>query len=154
MYFSYILNIFFVVFSPTKQSFTQYIFIGDIYPTVGSMGKRICLQCRRCGFNPWLGKISWRRAWQPTPVFLPAESHGQRSLAGYSPWGHTESGMTKATQHTYVFHCAQKSAQNISSQQIYIGCMNIYFTRFGGLMTETSQRIKNISPLSARPFFF
>ena len=41
----------------------------------------------RCGFDPWVGKIPWRRAWQPTPVFLPGESHGQRSLVGYSPWG-------------------------------------------------------------------
>jgi len=39
----------------------------------------------KCGFNPWVGRIPWRRAWQPTPVFLPRESHGQRSLAGYSP---------------------------------------------------------------------
>ena len=37
----------------------------------------------RCGFNPWVEKIPWRRAWQPTPVFLPEESHGLRSLAGY-----------------------------------------------------------------------
>ena len=44
-------------------------------------------QCRRCGFNPWVGKIPRRRKWQPTPVFLCGESHGQRSLAGYSPWG-------------------------------------------------------------------
>ena len=40
---------------------------------------------KRCGFNPSVGKIPWRRAWQPTLVFLPGESHGQRSLAGYSP---------------------------------------------------------------------
>ena len=39
---------------------------------------------RRWGFDPWVGKIPWRRAWQPTPVFLPGESHGERSLAGYS----------------------------------------------------------------------
>ena len=39
---------------------------------------------RRHGFNPWVGKIPWRRKWQPTPVFLPGESHGQRSLVGYS----------------------------------------------------------------------
>ena len=39
------------------------------------------------GFNPWVGKIPWRRDWLPTPVFLPGEFHGQRSLAGYSPWG-------------------------------------------------------------------
>ena len=43
----------------------------------------------------WVGKIPWSRTWQPTPVFLPGESHGQRSLAGYSPWGHKESDMTE-----------------------------------------------------------
>ena len=40
------------------------------------------------GVNPWVGKIPWNREWQSTPVFLPGESHGQRRLAGYSPWGH------------------------------------------------------------------
>ena len=39
------------------------------------------------GSIPWVGKIPWRREWQPTPVFLPGKSHGQRNLAGYSPWG-------------------------------------------------------------------
>ena len=48
-------------------------------------------------FDPWVRKIPWRRAWQPTPVFLPGEPHGQRSLAGYSPWGGTESDTTKVT---------------------------------------------------------
>ena len=43
----------------------------------------------------WIGKIPWRKTWQPTLVFLPGESHGQRSLAGYSPWGHKESEMTE-----------------------------------------------------------
>jgi len=50
--------------------------------------KRICLQCMRPRFNAWDGKIPWRREWLPTPVFLPEEFHGQRNLAGYSPWGH------------------------------------------------------------------
>ena len=40
----------------------------------------VCLQCGRPGFDPWVGKIPWRRKWQPTPVFLRGESHGQRSL--------------------------------------------------------------------------
>ena len=40
------------------------------------------------GFDPWVRKIPWRRKWQPAPVFLLRESHGQRSLAAYSPWGH------------------------------------------------------------------
>ena len=48
----------------------------------------MCLQCRRLRFDSWVRKIPWRRKWQPTPVLLPGESHGQRSLAGYSPWGH------------------------------------------------------------------
>ena len=47
----------------------------------------ICLQRRRPRFHPWVGKIPWRTAWQPTPGFLPGESQGQRGLAGYSPRG-------------------------------------------------------------------
>ena len=46
-------------------------------------------------FNPWVGRIPWRRKWQPTLVLLTGKSHGQRSLAGYSPWGHKESDMTE-----------------------------------------------------------
>ena len=56
---------------------------------------RICLQCRRHRFDPWVGKYPWRRKWQPTPLFLPGESLGQRSLTGYSPWGPKESAMTE-----------------------------------------------------------
>ena len=61
-----------------------------------------CLQCsrfKRRRFNPWVGKIPWRRAWQFTPVFLPGESHGQRSLVGYSPWGCKESDSTEVIEH-------------------------------------------------------
>ena len=52
--------------------------------------KKYARQCRRLGFDPWVGKIPWSRKWQPTPVFLPGESHEQRSLVGCSPWGHKE----------------------------------------------------------------
>ena len=52
------------------------------------------------GFDPWVGKIPWRRKWQPTPVFLLGESHGQRSLAGYSPRGCKESDRTEDFTHT------------------------------------------------------
>ena len=51
----------------------------------------------RCAFNPWVRKIPWRRTWQPTRVFLPGESHEQRSLVGYSPWGRKESDTTEVT---------------------------------------------------------
>ena len=53
--------------------------------------------CKRYGFDPWVRKISWRRAWQLTSVFLPGDSHRQWSLVGYSPWGCTESNMTEVT---------------------------------------------------------
>ena len=55
----------------------------------------ICLQCGRPRFDPWVGKIPWRRKWQSTPVLLPGRSHGQRSLVGYSPWGREESDTTE-----------------------------------------------------------
>ena len=64
----------------------------------GSDGQESTCQwrrCRRCGLGPWVGKIPWRRAWQPTTVFLPGEFYRQRSLAGYNPWGHKESDMTE-----------------------------------------------------------
>ena len=47
------------------------------------------------GFNPWVGKIPWRRKWQPTPVLLPGKSYGWRSLVGYSPWGCKDLDMTE-----------------------------------------------------------
>ena len=56
---------------------------------------RICLQCGSSRFDPWVGKIPWRRKWLPTPVFLPGESHGQRRLVGYSPWGCKELDTTE-----------------------------------------------------------
>ena len=59
-------------------------------------GKESSCQCWRCGFNPWVGKILWREKWQPTPVFLPGESHRQRSLVGSSPLGHSRVGQNLA----------------------------------------------------------
>ena len=59
------------------------------------LGWSVCLKCGRHSFNPWVGKIPWRRKWQPTPVLLPGKSHGLRSLVGYSPWGCKESDTTE-----------------------------------------------------------
>ena len=71
----------------------------------GASGKESACQCRRHkrpGFDPWVRKISWRRTWQPTPVFLPGEFHGHRSLTGYSPWVCKESDMTEVTKHSHT----------------------------------------------------
>ena len=64
-------------------------------PKLRGCKQSVCLQCGRPGFDPWVGKIPWRRKWQPTPVLLPGKSHGQRSLVGCSPWGLEESDMTE-----------------------------------------------------------
>ena len=68
-------------------------------------GKEASCQCRRHGFNPQVEKIPWRRKGQPNPVFLSGEFHGQRSLVGYSPWGHKVLDMTyllNASTHTLL----------------------------------------------------
>ena len=81
-----------------ERSFnTTFIVMG--FPG-GSSGKEPTHQCRklkRRGFNPWVRKILWRRIWQCTPVFLPGGSHRQRSLVGYSLYGHKESDPTEVT---------------------------------------------------------
>ena len=73
-------------------SLTCFIFHLDTSITWWLRQQRICLQCR---VHPWVGTIPWRREWQPTPVFLPGKFHGQKSLAGYSPWVCKESDMTE-----------------------------------------------------------
>ena len=78
------------------RSFRFYSLFFIVYQATESVGlpqwltsKELTWECRRCkrhGFHLWLGKILWRRAWQPTPVFLPGECHAQRSLVGYYLW--------------------------------------------------------------------
>ena len=73
-------------------------------------GKEPACHCRRCkrhGLDPWVGKISWRRKWQPTSVFLSRKFYGQRSLAGYSSWSCKELDMTERMHthtHTHTRH--------------------------------------------------
>ena len=81
-------------------SYYQYwCFPGD------ASGKKPSCHCRRhkrLGFTPWVRKSPWRREWQPVPVILTGKSHGQRSLASYSPWSHKESDTTEATSHACI----------------------------------------------------
>ena len=67
-----------------------------------SDGKESTCNAGDWGFDPWIRKIPWRKKQQSTPVFLPGEFHGQRSLAGYSPWGHKELDTTKWLTHTQL----------------------------------------------------
>ena len=93
-------------------------------------GKESTCQCRRSrrrGFDPWVRKIPWKRSRQPTPVFLLWKSHGQRSLASYSPWGHKELDMTEHT-HTFVAHIARRDKKTFLSDQ----CKEIRGKQYNG----------------------
>ena len=77
----------------------------------GTSGKEHACQCRRHErprFSPWIGKIPWRRKWQPIPVSLPGESHGQRSLEGYSQWGRTELDMIEQLSRMTGLRCLER----------------------------------------------
>ena len=97
--------------SPDTQADYSY----PLYPVI----------CRRLGFNPWVGKIPWRREWQPTPVFLPGESQGQRSLVGYGAWGCKELDTTeRLMQVTYKIaakchrHVLPQASQELQSWKV------------------------------------
>ena len=84
-------------------------------------------RCWRPRLNSWLGKIPWRRKWQPTPVFLPGKFHGQRSLAGNSPWGLKETDMTErlsAHTHTHTHTHTQPLNEFISSLPFLVGLVS------------------------------
>ena len=69
-------------------------------------GKESACRCRRCKrprFDPWVGKIPCKREWQPTPVLLPGESHGQGNLADHTSWVYKESDMT---EHTHIYNAS------------------------------------------------
>ena len=114
---------------------------------------RIRLQCRGCRrrrFDPCMGKIPWRRAWQPTPVFLPGESHGQRRQAGYSSQDHKDSNMTEQLSlHSHleciVVHLLKRWFMYLCIHQ---GRLHLCFTRTIRLLWDFV-----LKPLSQFSFF-
>ena len=86
--------------------------------------KKILLPSRRCEFDPWVGKFPWSSKWQPTPLFLPEKSRGQRSLVGYSPWGCKRVNMTQWQNNSNHHHC------------MVLVSLNCFFC-FSSLVTQT-----------------
>ena len=99
---------------------------------------RICLQCRRPGLNLWVGKIPWKRKWQLTPIFLPRESHGQRSLASHNPWGRKESETTEWLTHHHHHQIVDQV-----SELILLGLI-IFLWYDGGTGFLVAQMVKNL----------
>ena len=84
--------------------------------------QRICLQCGTPGFDPWVGKIHWRREWHPTQGFLPGKFHGEGRLAGYSPWDCKESDMIEQLtqwQHTFFFFFLPPDTGRVLRKHLY-----------------------------------
>ena len=75
-----------------------------------------CRGRRRPKFDPWVGKIPWWRKWQPPPVFSPGESHGQRSLAGHSPRGRTESDTSQQLNSSWLLLHSHSVSQGSSAR--------------------------------------
>ena len=87
--------------------YTYFIYTTTVYNWVYNLLCFPCLhdrRCRRLVFHPWVGKITWRRAWQPTPVLLLGKFHGQRSRVGCVLWDHKELDMTEVTEHVCVLY--------------------------------------------------
>ena len=96
---------------------------------------RISLQSRRPGFDPWIGKIPWRREWLSTPVLLPGESHGQRGLVGYCPWGHKESDMAERLMYTH--HVIYNIKENRKKVFLVIKTLRIHFQPFSHITSSS-----------------
>ena len=116
----------------------------------GPTGKEPACQHRRhkrSGFNPWVGKISWRRAWQPTPEFLPGKFRGQRSLVGYSPLGCKELDMTEATKHACTRHNTGLSIPGSLSQRRGTFPPNLWYWLFSNCTSTPTYQVENVLDL-------
>ena len=91
---------------------------------------------RRCGFDSWVGKIPWRRKWQPIPVFLPGKSHGQRSLVGYSLWGHRVT-------------CNWTYTHSVKDRKFNKSCDKLFTVKYGGKHEIQRNSTKDVNCSSA-----
>ena len=118
-------------------------------------GKEYSCQCRRQGFDPWVGKIPWSMDWQPIPVFLPEKSHGQRSLVGYSSWSCKESDMTEQITNNnmcilgFKLHWAILLRLVIKvlkgSQSLWVCLLGLYCGRYKWLQAKKQLKTKHLS---------
>ena len=112
------------------ESFLVFFYINLRLPWWLS-DKEFACQCRRhrrYRFDPWAGKIHWRRKWQPTPVFLPGKFDGQWSLVGYSACSCKELDTTDGSMHASAIKMRRKNCHNASILYVFIIKFNIEIT--------------------------
>ena len=100
---------------------------------------------KRCAFDPRVGKISWRREWQPTSVFLPGETCRQRDLVGYSPWGYKEQYMTEVSLHAHM-HGAEHPGQSWDCVDVVGGRVSTQATSSLGVPGSSLHKV--ITPMA------
>ena len=108
---------------------------------------RICLQCRRPRFDPQVGKIPWRREWQPTPVILPGEFHRQKSLVAYSPRDHKESDTTEPLTHTCFPKRQTKRKTPTASDDCVMHCARSLWAPGSFISSSHHLHLTDFSPL-------
>ena len=110
-------------------------------------GKESTCQCRRCRFDPWVRKTPWRRKRQPTSVLLPGKSHGQRRLAGYSPWGLKRvrhNAATKQQQNSFKTDLRKRQSEKVKR------IARVRHKGKGYLRAESKQQLQRISVYSGK----
>ena len=119
----------FLIFGSVRPSYHFFLMPHLAWVPGGSSSKEPTCQCRRLRFHPWVGKISWRRAWQPTPVFLPGEPPWTEEPGGLQSMGRQRVCHDRVTKHNLV--CSQ--------------CL-ITYGNLGNSQTTTNQKISENSP--------
>ena len=119
--------------------------------------KESTCQCRRRSFNPWVGKIPWRRKWKPTPVFLTGKSHGGKNLLGYSPWGRKELDMTERLSFFFLKHSLTTWPPKLfpfGSTTVLIAASTLSNSKYIHTASSTGpSRISNITHFPTLPYF-
>ena len=110
--------------------------------------QRICLQCGRPRLDPWVGKIPWRRVWQPPPVFFLGEVHGQRSLVGYSPRCHREPDTAEWLTLSLSSWIAPRQWREEGVQ--FESCWTPYEVTADSIVTVDFQKLINFSTISLK----
>ena len=113
----------------------------------------ICLQWGRPGFDPWIGKIPWRKEWQPTPVFLPEEFHGQKSLVSYSPWDCKELDKIERLTQACVHTRAHARTHTHTHTHVYCCCCCSVTKLYSTLCNPMDCSMPTSSVLQYRPEF-
>ena len=120
------------------------------------VAKETTFQCKRLGFDPWTGKMPWKRKWQPTLVFLPGKSHGKRTLAGYSPWDYRRVGHHLATKQQYLWNvCCCVSGTVLKALSKLTQSLKPYdeVTIVSSIFTDWDTETKMSSDLSKQTFW-